>query len=190
MIEEGSAALRAGDAATARRAFESALAEVESGEVLEGLAEALYLDREYAASAAHYERAYAAYRRERQGMAAGRAARTVAWITGSILGDWAVQSGWWARAWLVARHQELLRTGPTGVRGHGRHGRSVTEAARVVVGADGRHSLMARAVQPEQYREKPPLLAAYYSYWSGLPMDGRLRRPPLRRRHGRLPGDP
>lgn len=124
MIEEGSAALRAGDAATARRAFESALAEVESGEVLEGLAEALYLDREYAASAAHYERAYAAYRRERQGMAAGRAARTVAWITGSILGDWAVQSGWWARARaileesgedgpgarLVAHHQELLRT--------------------------------------------------------------------------------
>jgi DNA-binding CsgD family transcriptional regulator len=98
LIEEGSAALRAGDAATARRAFESALAEVESGEVLEGLAEALYLDREYAASAAHYERAFAAYRRERHGMAAGRAARTVAWITGSILGDWAVQSGWWARA--------------------------------------------------------------------------------------------
>jgi DNA-binding NarL/FixJ family response regulator len=98
LIEEGSAALRAGNAASARRAFESALAEVESGEVLEGLAEALYLDREYAASAAHYERAYAAYRRERQGMAAGRAARTVAWITGSILGDWAVQSGWWARA--------------------------------------------------------------------------------------------
>ena len=62
----------------------------------------------------------------------------------------------------------------TGVRGHSRHGRPVTEAARVVVGADGRHSLVARAVQPEQYREKPPLLAAYYSYWSGLPMDGRF----------------
>jgi 2-polyprenyl-6-methoxyphenol hydroxylase-like FAD-dependent oxidoreductase len=62
----------------------------------------------------------------------------------------------------------------TGVRGHGRHGRPVTEAARVVVGADGRHSLVARAVQPEQYREKPPLLAAYYSYWSGLPTDGRF----------------
>jgi 2-polyprenyl-6-methoxyphenol hydroxylase-like FAD-dependent oxidoreductase len=62
----------------------------------------------------------------------------------------------------------------TGVRGHSRHGRPVTEAARVVVGADGRHSLVARAVQPEQYRDKPPLLAAYYSYWSGLPMDGRF----------------
>ncbi|MGH2817341.1 MAG: LuxR C-terminal-related transcriptional regulator [Actinomycetota bacterium] len=31
-------------------------------------------------------------------MAAGRAARTVAWITGNVLGDWAVQSGWFARA--------------------------------------------------------------------------------------------
>jgi 2-polyprenyl-6-methoxyphenol hydroxylase-like FAD-dependent oxidoreductase len=62
----------------------------------------------------------------------------------------------------------------TGVRGHGRDGRAVTETARVVVGADGRHSLVARAVRPEQYHEKPPLLAAYYAYWSGLPMDGRF----------------
>jgi DNA-binding NarL/FixJ family response regulator len=97
-VEEGSAALRAGDAATARRAFESALAEVDSGEALEGLAEALYLEHEYAASAAHYERAYAAYRRERHSMAAGRAARTVAWITGNVFGEWAVQGGWLARA--------------------------------------------------------------------------------------------
>ena len=31
-----------------------------------------------------------------------------------------------------------------------------------------------QAVRPEQYNEKPPLLAAYYTYWSGLPMDGRF----------------
>jgi hypothetical protein len=68
------------------------------GEVLEGLAEALYLEREYAASAACYERTYTAYRREHQNMAAGRAARTLAWITGNVLGDWAVRSGWLARA--------------------------------------------------------------------------------------------
>jgi hypothetical protein len=66
--------------------------------VLEGLAEALYLEREYVASAAHYERAFSVYRRERQSMAAGRAARTAAWITGNVLGDWAVRSGWLARA--------------------------------------------------------------------------------------------
>jgi 2-polyprenyl-6-methoxyphenol hydroxylase-like FAD-dependent oxidoreductase len=62
----------------------------------------------------------------------------------------------------------------TGVRGHGKDGRTVTEHARVVVGADGRHSLVARAVAAEQYHEKPRLLCGYYTYWSGLPMDGRF----------------
>jgi hypothetical protein len=58
--------------------------------------------------------------------------------------------------------------------GHDKGGGSVTERARVVVGADGRHSLVARDVKPEQYNEKPPLLAGYYSYWSGVPMNGRF----------------
>ena len=98
LIKEGLAALRDGDTATARRVLEVAVTEVESGEALEGLAEALYLEHEYVASAARYERAYTAYRRERDYMAAGRAARAVAWITGNVLGDWAVQSGWLARA--------------------------------------------------------------------------------------------
>jgi 2-polyprenyl-6-methoxyphenol hydroxylase-like FAD-dependent oxidoreductase len=62
-----------------------------------------------------------------------------------------------------------------GVRGHGGDGTTVTERARVVVGADGRHSLVARAVKPEQYHEKPQLLCGYYTYWSGLPMDGRFQ---------------
>jgi DNA-binding CsgD family transcriptional regulator len=101
LIEEGMAALRDGDAATARRTFELALGAGESGEVLEGLAEALYLEREYSPSAAHYERAYSVYRREGQQMAAGRAARTVAWITGNVLGNWAVRSGWLARARVI-----------------------------------------------------------------------------------------
>ncbi|MGH8933738.1 MAG: hypothetical protein ACRDZO_24665 [Egibacteraceae bacterium] len=83
---------------TARRVFEVAAADVESGAALEGLAEALYLQQEYSAAAAHYERAYTAYRRERNSMAAGRAARTVGWICGSVLGNWAVRSGWFARA--------------------------------------------------------------------------------------------
>jgi 2-polyprenyl-6-methoxyphenol hydroxylase-like FAD-dependent oxidoreductase len=60
-----------------------------------------------------------------------------------------------------------------GIRGRSRGGTTVTERARVVVGADGLHSLVARAVDAERYHEKAPLLAAYYSYWSGLPMEGR-----------------
>jgi 2-polyprenyl-6-methoxyphenol hydroxylase-like FAD-dependent oxidoreductase len=53
-------------------------------------------------------------------------------------------------------------------------GPCVTVLARVVIGADGRHSLVAKAVAPEQYNEKPPLLCGYYAYWSGLPMHGRF----------------
>lgn len=62
----------------------------------------------------------------------------------------------------------------SGVRGHSKGGRTITELARVVIGADGRHSLVAQAVHPRQYHEKPPLLAGYYAYWSGLPMNGRF----------------
>jgi 2-polyprenyl-6-methoxyphenol hydroxylase-like FAD-dependent oxidoreductase len=62
----------------------------------------------------------------------------------------------------------------TGVRGHGKGGAPVTERARVVVGADGLHSKVAQAVKAEPYDEKPPLNASYYTYWSGLPMNGRF----------------
>jgi 2-polyprenyl-6-methoxyphenol hydroxylase-like FAD-dependent oxidoreductase len=57
----------------------------------------------------------------------------------------------------------------TGIRGQGRGGATVSERARVVVGADGRFSLVARAVGPEQYHEKAPILYGCYTYWSGLP---------------------
>lgn len=60
----------------------------------------------------------------------------------------------------------------TGVRGHDRAGSSVTEHARVVVGADGRNSTVARTVKPDQYNERPIQEASYYSYWSGLQMNG------------------
>jgi 2-polyprenyl-6-methoxyphenol hydroxylase-like FAD-dependent oxidoreductase len=61
-----------------------------------------------------------------------------------------------------------------GVRGHGKGGGTVSEHARMVIGADGRHSLVAQAINAQQYNEKPPLLAGYYAYWSGLPMEGRF----------------
>ena len=60
----------------------------------------------------------------------------------------------------------------TGIRGHAKGGATVTERTKVVIGADGRHSLVAKAVQPERYNETPPLAPAYYAYWSGLPADG------------------
>jgi flavin-dependent dehydrogenase len=59
-----------------------------------------------------------------------------------------------------------------GIRGHGEDGQSVVERARVVIGADGRNSHVARAVRPEQYHDKPMLQWSYYTYWSDLPVDG------------------
>ena len=59
-----------------------------------------------------------------------------------------------------------------GIRGHGEGGRSVVERARVVIGADGRNSHVAKAVHPEQYNDKPMLQHSFYSYWSDLPVDG------------------
>jgi 2-polyprenyl-6-methoxyphenol hydroxylase-like FAD-dependent oxidoreductase len=79
----------------------------------------------------------------------------------------------------VVRHDGRV----TGIRGRGRDGQVVSETARIVIGADGRHSLVARAVQPEEYHQKPPLVAAYYAYWSGLPMHGRFETV-IRPEHG------
>jgi flavin-dependent dehydrogenase len=60
----------------------------------------------------------------------------------------------------------------TGIRGHDSGGRTVTERARVVIGADGRHSTVAKTVQPEEYNQRRSHLAMYYAYWSDLPSSG------------------
>jgi 2-polyprenyl-6-methoxyphenol hydroxylase-like FAD-dependent oxidoreductase len=59
-----------------------------------------------------------------------------------------------------------------GIRGKDASGASVTEHATVVIGADGRSSSVAKAVQPEQYNEKPAVGPAFYSYWSGVGSSG------------------
>ena len=60
----------------------------------------------------------------------------------------------------------------TGIRGRDAGGSPVVERAQIVVGADGRNSVVAKAVRPEQYDDRPQLTCAYYSYWSNLPTDG------------------
>jgi 2-polyprenyl-6-methoxyphenol hydroxylase-like FAD-dependent oxidoreductase len=42
----------------------------------------------------------------------------------------------------------------------------------VVIGADGRHSLLAKTVGAEEYNERRSHLAMYYAYWSGLAAEG------------------
>src|SRR5262249_3122172 len=59
-----------------------------------------------------------------------------------------------------------------GVAGHDRAGVRLTERAQVVIGADGRNSMVAKSMRPEEYHNKPQLQHSYYSYWADLPVDG------------------
>jgi flavin-dependent dehydrogenase len=45
------------------------------------------------------------------------------------------------------------------------------DRARIVIGADGRNSLVAKAVHALNYNTKPRLQYSYYTYFSGLPTD-------------------
>jgi 2-polyprenyl-6-methoxyphenol hydroxylase-like FAD-dependent oxidoreductase len=51
-------------------------------------------------------------------------------------------------------------------------GSGTVERARLIVGADGVHSLVARAAGAPAYIDKGSLTCTYYGYWSGLPTDG------------------
>ena len=62
-----------------------------------------------------------------------------------------------------------------GIRGRLGRGASTVDRARVVVGADGVHSLVARAVGAERYRAVPALEALYLAYWENLPTDGEFQ---------------
>src|SRR5215831_7185803 len=99
LVGAGRAALRRGDAAGAREAFEAALtASPGDGDALEGLAAAAYIDLDYSGAMELWERAYAARRAAGDQAGAVRVARTLAFMHGSVLGDWAVMNGWIARA--------------------------------------------------------------------------------------------
>jgi 2-polyprenyl-6-methoxyphenol hydroxylase-like FAD-dependent oxidoreductase len=70
--------------------------------------------------------------------------------------------------------QEILMSGDrvTGIRGRSGTGAMVTEDAKIVIGADGRHSFVARSVQAQAYESRPSRTCVYYSYFSGVPMKG------------------
>jgi flavin-dependent dehydrogenase len=55
-----------------------------------------------------------------------------------------------------------------GIAGHTRRGSRLQERARIVIGADGMNSIVARAVKAPKYNTKPRLQGAVFSYWSGV----------------------
>ena len=59
-----------------------------------------------------------------------------------------------------------------GIRGRSSGGAMIDEHARIVVGADGAHSVVAKAVKATRYNEHPALTYSYYSSFSDVPMAG------------------
>jgi 2-polyprenyl-6-methoxyphenol hydroxylase-like FAD-dependent oxidoreductase len=68
---------------------------------------------------------------------------------------------------------ELLVADDTvvGIRGHAKGMKSIEERARIVIGADGVNSFVARTVRAPEYDGEPVAACAYYSYFSGLRQD-------------------
>jgi 2-polyprenyl-6-methoxyphenol hydroxylase-like FAD-dependent oxidoreductase len=93
-------------------------------------------------------------------------------VLDNILVRAAVQAGAELREHFTVK--ELIMDGErvAGIRGHTVGGAMVTELARIVIGADGLRSFVARSVQAPSYNARPPLTCAYYSYWSDLPLQG------------------
>lgn len=75
----------------------------------------------------------------------------------------------------------------SGITGRSATGATVTEQARMVIGADGVHSLVARQVEAPTYDTRPTFACAYYSYWSGVPLEGVEFYPREHRGFGALP---
>ena len=76
----------------------------------------------------------------------------------------------------VHRRELVIEDGRvTGIRGHGKGGATVTERARVV-DRRGRPPLAGRrgGRAPSSTTRSRRCWSSYYSYWSGLPMDGRF----------------
>jgi len=92
-------------------------------------------------------------------------------ILDQILMDAAVEAG--AELRENCSVEEILMSDGrvTGVRCRTKSGAEFIENARIVIGADGRNSMVAKAVKAAEYHYHPKQTCWYYTYWSGVPID-------------------
>lgn len=93
-------------------------------------------------------------------------------VLDAILVDAAVEAGAELRTGFSVEELQWDNDRVTGIRGGEKGAPATTEKACIVVGADGMHSTVARAVKAPEYNTKPPLQGPYFSYWSGVQMKG------------------
>jgi flavin-dependent dehydrogenase len=88
-----------------------------------------------------------------------------------VLVDAAVSAGAELRENCIVQEILMQDGRVTGIRCQQKGGVSVIEKAKIVIGADGKHSILANAVKAEEYHKRPALSFWYYTYWSDFPSD-------------------
>ena len=94
------------------------------------------------------------------------------YVLDTLLVEAAVRAGAELRTEFSVRELVLEGGAVAGIRGAAKGGPLTEERARLVVGADGLHSVVARHVKPAEYDTAPSLTFAYYSYFSGVEAAG------------------
>lgn len=89
-------------------------------------------------------------------------------VLDKILVDAAVEAGAELRDGFSVRDLLFDSDRVVGLVGTTRSGGRHVERAGLVIGADGRNSYVASAVRAPKYREVPPVLCWYYTYWPGV----------------------
>jgi 2-polyprenyl-6-methoxyphenol hydroxylase-like FAD-dependent oxidoreductase len=89
-------------------------------------------------------------------------------VLDQILVEAAIEAGVEVRQGFSVREVLVEEGRVIGIRGRAKGGREVTERARVVIGADGLHSLVARTVQAPTYDAHPAHASCYYSYFGDM----------------------
>jgi flavin-dependent dehydrogenase len=89
-------------------------------------------------------------------------------VLDKLLLDAAVEAGAEVREGFAVTGLTTSGDAVTGIRGHQRGGPEIEEQARIVIGADGRNSFVAKTVHAGEYNVRPMLTCGYYTYWSDV----------------------
>lgn len=89
-------------------------------------------------------------------------------VLDQILVEAAAKAGAEVRTGFTVRELIVEDDRVVGIRGRSAAGQVVEERARIVVGADGRNSFVARTLKLPKFDERPRCTFAYWSYFSGF----------------------